>query len=203
MEKQIALTPETFKALAGEKRVQILKELTKRRKTQSELAQSMGLSAPTIAEHLNLLEKAGLVHGIDEGHKWKYYALTDKGKEILNPGESRILVLLGTSAIAFIVAAAWLFSRFFNPVLSTVASAGTNSLPALRNSLPAAAPLADGAKEAVIQGATQPACDVATQNSLTMGLQGFNLTELTLLVILALLLGLMIGYWWNRRKSQL
>lgn len=125
MEKQITLTADTFKALAGEKRVQILKELGQRRKTQSEIAQKLGLSAPTVAEHLSLLEKAGLVHAIDEGRKWKYFALTEKGKEILNPGETRILVLLGTSFIGFLGMVSVVLYRYgFFGGTGTLATAG-------------------------------------------------------------------------------
>lgn len=130
MEKQITLTADTFKALAGEKRVQILKELMQRRKTQSELAQILGLSAPTIAEHLSLLEKAGLVHPINEGRKWKYFALTEKGKEILNPGETKILVLLGASFIGFLGVVSLVLYRYglFGGTYAAASDAGTRTV---------------------------------------------------------------------------
>lgn len=226
MGKEVTLTPETFKALAGEKRIQILKELGKRRKTQSELAQALGISAPTVAEHVSLLEKAGLVHSIDDGHKWKYFALTEKGKELLNPGETRILVLLGTSALAFIAAGIWLFGRFFfssaipgnettftapilkNRVADSAAPLLTQGAPApapvaeIGNTMiPAASPLPlDPVAQETTNCASTALCNAGT-NTLLPGLQGFALSELTILVILAILLGLLVGYWWNGRKS--
>ncbi len=167
MEKQITLTADTFKALAGEKRVQILKELAQRRKTQSELAQILGLSAPTIAEHLSLLEKAGLVHSIDEGRKWKYFALTEKGKEILNPGETKILVLLGASFIGFLGAVSLVLYRygFFGGAYSAASDTGTKGLasPAMQASSEAIAQTnqqtIQGGITAAIQNAFQQASD--------------------------------------------
>ncbi|MFH0954619.1 MAG: winged helix-turn-helix domain-containing protein [Candidatus Micrarchaeota archaeon] len=114
MQAEITLDQETFKALAGEKRIQILKELGHQRKTQTELAQKLALSAPTIAEHLQLLKNAGLVQIEDDGHKWKYYALTKKGEKLLHPDETKIMVLLATSALAFLGTAALLFQRYWS-----------------------------------------------------------------------------------------
>lgn len=102
MAQQISLDKETFKALAGETRVQILKELLERQKTQSELASKLHLSAPTVNEHLLLLKRAGLVQEIDDGHKWKYFSLSSKGKNILRPGEAQIMLVLSVLAVAFV-----------------------------------------------------------------------------------------------------
>jgi DNA-binding transcriptional ArsR family regulator len=79
-----------------------LKSLDKRRKTLSELSKESGLSPPTVKEHLDCLRSAGLIKQKDEGHKWKYYELTLKGRSILHPGESRIWILLGLSAIGVV-----------------------------------------------------------------------------------------------------
>ncbi len=114
MQAEITLDQETFKALAGEKRIQILKELSHQQKTQTELAQKLALSAPTVAEHLQLLKNAGLVEVQDDNHKWKYYALTRKGKKLLNPDETKIMVLLAVSGLAFFWTVAVLFGRYWN-----------------------------------------------------------------------------------------
>jgi len=90
----IRLDKETFKALASGTRVDVLKLLNQRRHMQSELAVSLDLSVPTVKEHLAALEKAGLVERHDEGRKWKYYSLTNKGKGVLNPEEMKIWIVL-------------------------------------------------------------------------------------------------------------
>ncbi len=184
MGKEIQLDRETFKALAGETRIQILKELNQRRKTQSELAAKLGVSPPTVNEHLELLKKAGLIHPIDEGRKWKYYALTEKGKELLNPGETRILVMLGVSSLLFVGTVFYLFSRFFG-VLGSKAAQGV-SQTALDAERSFSAPLL---------ATSVPASSVAEA---TPWMAGFSLPELVGLAVLALLAGFLIGMAWHR-----
>ncbi|MEM0475773.1 MAG: winged helix-turn-helix domain-containing protein [Candidatus Norongarragalinales archaeon] len=109
--EKITLEKNAFKALASETRVSILKKLGARRATPSELAASLGISAQAASEHLARLERAGLVRREDEGRKWVYYSLTDKGKALVSPSESRkIWVLLSLGFLAFTVAG---FSHFF------------------------------------------------------------------------------------------
>ncbi|MEK6821065.1 MAG: winged helix-turn-helix domain-containing protein, partial [archaeon] len=105
MSQEITLDKEVFKALAGETRVKVLKALHARRKTQSELSKELEMAPPTIKEHVSILMHAGLVREIDDGHKWKYIELTIKGKSLLQPQDSRILVLLGSSVLGLSVAA--------------------------------------------------------------------------------------------------
>ncbi len=76
----IRLDKETFKALASATRIDVLKLLGQRNHMQSELASALGLSVPTVKEHLSALEKAGLVERHDEGRKWKYYSLTKRAR---------------------------------------------------------------------------------------------------------------------------
>lgn len=92
---EIRLDKETFKALASSTRVDVLKLLNQRRYMQSELASMLGLSVPTVKEHLSALEKAGLVEKHEEGRKWKYYSLTQKGHGVLHPEELKIWIVLG------------------------------------------------------------------------------------------------------------
>ena len=100
MEDKITLDRESFRTLASKTRVNILKSLDSRRKMLSELAKQFGMSPSTIKEHMDNLSRAGLVVQIDDGHKWKYYELTPKGREIVNPTGTRIFVILGLSLFA-------------------------------------------------------------------------------------------------------
>ncbi len=103
MEKKIVLDDKSFKALSAESRVNILKKLTERRMTLSELSKRLALRDSTVKEHCNLLLEADLVTKIDEGRKWKYYELTHKGKQILSPAieQAKVFVMLSIGAILF------------------------------------------------------------------------------------------------------
>src|SRR3972149_6495469 len=91
---RITLDQESFKALASDVRVGILKVLDERRQTVTDLSNVMGLSKPTLLEHLEKLQAAVLVKRVDEGRKWIYYELSDKGRKILHPEKVSIVVAL-------------------------------------------------------------------------------------------------------------
>ncbi|MFP4111701.1 MAG: winged helix-turn-helix domain-containing protein [Candidatus Woesearchaeota archaeon] len=140
-EEKIVLDQKTFKALAVDTRVEILKELSKRRKTQSEMADVLGLSVATVKEHMDKMAEAGLVKQKDEGRKWKYYDLTEKGRCLLYPERKKIWVILVS---LFFVAALSLFTTFNDIYLSSVpknpflaedaASQDFGNIPVQRNS---------------------------------------------------------------------
>ncbi|TLZ86091.1 MAG: metalloregulator ArsR/SmtB family transcription factor [Methanobacteriota archaeon] len=92
---KITLDQESFKALASDVRVGILKHLDARRETVTDLSNLMTLSKPTLLEHLEKLQSAGLVKRVDEGRKWIYYELSDKGRKILHPERVAITLALG------------------------------------------------------------------------------------------------------------
>ncbi len=126
---RITLDQESFKALASDVRVGILKRLDVRRETVTDLSNLLSLSKPTLLEHLEKLQSAGLVKRVDEGRKWIYYALSDKGRKILHPERVAITLVLGM-AVALAAIGAFL-----------VISAGLGGLtaaPAYNASAPAA-----------------------------------------------------------------
>jgi DNA-binding transcriptional ArsR family regulator len=94
---RITLDQESFKALASDVRVGILKVLDDRRQTVTDLSGLLGLSKPTLLEHLEKLQTAGLVKRMDEGRKWIYYELSDKGRKILHPEKVSIVVALSSA----------------------------------------------------------------------------------------------------------
>jgi DNA-binding transcriptional ArsR family regulator len=93
----ITLDQESFKALASEVRVDILKKLDERRQTVTDLSGLLSLSKPTLLEHLEKLQAAGLVKRVDEGRKWIYYELSQKGKKLLHPEKVAIVLALSTT----------------------------------------------------------------------------------------------------------
>jgi DNA-binding transcriptional ArsR family regulator len=96
---KITLDQESFKALASDVRVGILKRLDVRRETVTDLSSLMNLSKPTLLEHLEKLQVAGLVKRVDEGRKWIYYTLSDKGRKILHPERVAITLALGAAVV--------------------------------------------------------------------------------------------------------
>lgn len=110
---EVTLDKETLKAISSDIRLKILKTLEQKQQTQTDLASLLQLKIPTVKEHLNLLEKQGLVFK-EEGRKWKYYKLTEKGKALVTPEDNTIkLLLFGTTALG--VAAAFSLYNDFRP----------------------------------------------------------------------------------------
>ena len=99
---KVTLDMETFKALASETRLQVLRALDARRKTLSELSREVELNKATVHEHLQLLVATGLVKKRDdEGRKWIYYELTWRGERLLHPQETTTFaVLLAITVVA-------------------------------------------------------------------------------------------------------
>jgi len=104
---RVTLDQASFRALASEVRVEVLKKLDERRATVTDLANALELSKPTLLEHLEKLQAADLVKRIDEGRKWIYYELTGKGRKILHPEKVTIVVSL---CLSIFLAAAGIFA---------------------------------------------------------------------------------------------
>jgi len=108
-----------IKAISSDKRIDILKLLNKGRKTPTDIAKELHLSTPTVLEHLDKLIENNLVKRIEEGRKWKYYSLTDKGELLVNSNNSkrqipvRIFITLGIGLLMLLVP----FSMY-NPFIS-------------------------------------------------------------------------------------
>lgn len=195
MADEITLDKEVFKALAGDTRVSVLKSLLERRKTQSELAKELSLAAPTIKDHVDILQKAQLVREVDDGHKWKYIELTVKGKSLLQPTDKRIMVLLGTSLFGVAAAGVLAYSK-----LSTLA---TQNLSAFSNETMMKSTaigedtLAQGAAIAAPEASIR-AMDAAAPTAMQSAAQTFSVIptpELAVLVICLVVFGLACGMW--------
>ncbi|MFH1588412.1 MAG: winged helix-turn-helix domain-containing protein [Candidatus Diapherotrites archaeon] len=95
-----------IKALSSETRTEILKLLNERKYTLSELSKKKGIAASSMKQQLEILEESELIHGIDEGRKWKYYSLTPKGKKLIEsrnkPMQIALIFGAGLLLIAFI-----------------------------------------------------------------------------------------------------
>lgn len=76
---------QTIKALSADARVRILKILNGNRRIAADISKEIGLAPSTVNEHLKTMENAGLVKKNDTGHKWIYYEITEKGKNLVTP----------------------------------------------------------------------------------------------------------------------
>lgn len=122
MEDKITLDRIAFRALASDTRVSILKKLLERRKTGSELAKELGISVQAASEHLERLAEATLVKkNNQEGRKWVYYELTEKGRNLLEPQQTRksIFILLGVSVLAIAIGSYNSVLNLFSPAKET------------------------------------------------------------------------------------
>jgi len=101
----VTLDQASFRALASETRIAILRALSEHQMTLTDLAERLGISKPGVMKHLELLQEAGLVLREDTERKWIYYRLTTKGERILDPERTRIALALGFSVVAALVGA--------------------------------------------------------------------------------------------------
>ncbi|MHB8605193.1 MAG: winged helix-turn-helix domain-containing protein [Thermoplasmatota archaeon] len=150
---KITIDRETFKALASDTRLSILKALDVRQKTGSELSRELDLNKATVFEHMEKLASVGLVNKLeDEERKWVYYQLTWKGRRLLHPEQITIALLLSSAFAAGItgLAAFWIYrlgttvTTFAGPTSPSAAGEQQNP-PAAGASSTAPAPAARAA----------------------------------------------------------
>ena len=106
------LDRQTIKALSTDARQDIMKLLAKRPHTATEIAKLKGKHVTTITEHLDTLEKSGLVRKKDGTNKWVYYILTEKGEHLFKPQFYSWVVVFSLSVVFMFVG----FLRIFQPV---------------------------------------------------------------------------------------
>lgn len=97
---EIIVDRNIFKALSVETRVKILKLLLKNKLTQTDIAENLGLTIPSVKEHLDFLVKSNLAKRLEEGRKWKYYQVTDKTRSLFNSEYYKFVITLGIFIIS-------------------------------------------------------------------------------------------------------
>lgn len=101
---KLTLDMNTFKALASDTRLEILRTLDGKNLNLREISKATNLNKATLHEHLTKLNEAGLVKKKErEGHKWVYYKLTWKGEGLLHPENTRIVVMFAATFISLAV----------------------------------------------------------------------------------------------------
>ncbi|MBI4361482.1 winged helix-turn-helix transcriptional regulator [Candidatus Micrarchaeota archaeon] len=153
----VELDANAFKALSSERRVEILKALSKKPRSLTSLAHELKLSVQATDEHLRKLESAGLVQKSKHA-KWTYYALDAKGAALLAPNRQPVYVLLSISIL--LLAAAGLTWLDGDRLVAYAAQTGVAESKAVAQDaepLAAAAPAeASDARTAEIQAESAP-----------------------------------------------
>jgi DNA-binding transcriptional ArsR family regulator len=117
MASDVTLDLNSFIALASKSRISILKRLDEKCMTVTELSKTENLAKSTIYEHLGKLLDAGFVEKKEEGHKWIYYEITEKGRILLHPqAKNKILVNLSFSFLLLVCGFVYI-SRFVKEYL--------------------------------------------------------------------------------------
>ncbi len=98
--RKIVLDQESFKALASDTRIEILKKLDNTQLTVTDLANAMLVNKSAVHKHLTRLVEAGLVKKKEGDRKWVYYTLSLKGAQLLHPERVQIALMLAATAVA-------------------------------------------------------------------------------------------------------
>jgi DNA-binding MarR family transcriptional regulator len=88
---KLIIDRDTLKAIVVDTRLNILKLLHNRNYMLSELSNILNLSPSTIKEHLDILCKVDLIKKNNDHRKWKYYSITFKGRNLINPNETKAM----------------------------------------------------------------------------------------------------------------
>lgn len=104
-QRKIVLDQESFKALASDTRIEILKRLDSSQRTVTDLANELKVNKSAVYKHLSRLLDAGLVKKVEDNRKWVYYRLSMKGANLLHPERVQIALMLSASILALTLAA--------------------------------------------------------------------------------------------------
>lgn len=183
----ITLSGKEFKALASDTRTGIVKILQERNFTLSELSKKMNLAAPTVKQHLGVLEQAGLVQQLDEGRKWKYYSLTRKSKGMFDlEKEKSILIVLAANFIVLAGALYYFTNLFFKQAQEFAGRTLSDNLPKAGNAVQATIGEAPKIQETII--ATQPV--------------PIPIETIILLIAIIVILSLMLGFFIAKARKS-
>ena len=109
-QRKITLDQESFKALASDTRIEILKRLDTSQMTVTDLANNLKVNKSAVYKHLSRLLDAGLVRKLDDQRKWVYYKLSMKGMHLLHPERVQIALILSAAVLAISLALSQIYT---------------------------------------------------------------------------------------------
>ncbi len=152
---EVTVDRKTLKALGADTRINILKNLARKRMTQAELADALGISAPSVKEHMDQLVNVDLIEVNDTGRKWKYYSVTQKGKTIVEPSNVKVWFLLSISLLALVASFSQLYGVFSNQIPEELLIREVTTIQPQLNSPPLAA-VQENQPETFVQATSAP-----------------------------------------------
>lgn len=118
------IAAETSLVKVSKSRVRVLKALKDQRRTASELARELDLNKSTVHGYLQEMVDEDLVERHeDDGRLWVYYTLSERGCQLVQQKQLRLVVDL-TTLTGFLGASAIGLYRFLNPATPEPSSAG-------------------------------------------------------------------------------
>jgi len=109
-QRKITLDQESFKALASDTRIEILKRLDKSQMTVTDLANDLSVNKSAVYKHLSRLLDAGLVRKLEDNRKWVYYKLSMKGMHLLHPERVQIALMLSAAVLSITLALSQIYT---------------------------------------------------------------------------------------------
>ena len=129
---------DVLKVISVDTRMDILKILAEGDRNPSFISKRLKKSDATIIEHLETLQKAGLVKKIEQpGRKWVFYTLTERGKGIISSKSRRLIIILGISVLAL---GGGILNLFSSSQLGSQYLVEKASMPLAANNVTAGAP---------------------------------------------------------------
>ena len=200
MEEKITIDMGTLKAIVVESRLNILKLLSEKSYTLTDIANLLEIKPSTVKEHLDILVKAGLITKEETKRKWKYYSLTFKGKMIAKPMEVRIMFMFAVTSIASIAAAAYFLKQLM--AQKTMMDIGQTALrgiaeKASETALLSAAPVADALEASSMNAIAESAPAIVQASSISLWTQ--ILLSFFILLSLVSISAFLLGLYLKRR----
>jgi DNA-binding transcriptional ArsR family regulator len=127
-QRKITLDQESFKALASDTRIEILKRLDVSQMTVTDLANDLSVNKSAVYKHLSRLLDAGLVKKLEDKRKCVYYRLSMKGMHLLHPERVQIALMLSAALLAVTLALSQVYTFLVGTDVTTYVTYGEDPL---------------------------------------------------------------------------
>jgi len=180
---ELIISGNDFKALSSEVRVHIIKLLASRNHNLTELSSRLKLSMPSVKQHIDVLLATDLIVQADAGHKWKYYSLSRKGKKLVEPYSSQVMIVLASFIVGVLGIAMIAYSLLGFQALGISSTSLSTSQGIIAENTVASEALGAVAKDAVGAGGVQEALNASSGVQAFAGLPSWLFLVIGVLVL--------------------